>query len=557
MKGFMRILLALAMTASVGAVSADGGLDAVRADFDAVRPAEAAENCAEVMFSPGSGRDERRQAAALAALAYILADEPERCGDLAEMLEGDGDFAGSPALTVVRYLAGSLDDAEFAGKSSGWSRDWSLFGVLCRYVRLYRSGAGGDEIKPLAEKYLADSSILSSSWEAACRRRIVVWHGRAVANGRGDSSGLEPGMFSAPAGKEVAPEVSAIPPVEKKIIEIIDLYLSGAAAAAEERAAAAAAGDAGREAVFEALAGRGGWKPEDIFNLTSAQPSVWALACLGLFAREAALKPAGELDRAHMEYLVQNYFINLEYIDSKLVLARRPQAGRWRRWVASGFKNNEGMPEPVFASGSPVESDSDTTPEGGFNPAALAPEVLAGGRGRFSSRPRPADLTFDRGKMKSYIESLPEPADRKIELKRYNRMKSVKNNLIRIFERNPYRGVIKYKNRTLKGVVYMANDEILMIRKSKKSKKSKRVKWRDLDFSQYIEFVKYFAEMRLAADAPGVTAEERRENAADDYLSLAVLCDWFGRYGEALRFAAKAVELNPRLKKDAGVLLAP
>jgi tetratricopeptide (TPR) repeat protein len=334
---------------------------------------------------------------------------------------------------------------------------------------------------------------------------------------------------------------------------ITALYLAGDAAAAESaarEALTASAGDTAAEAVFGALAG-GGQAPEAVFKLNQDRPETWATACLGLFAREAAVKPRSKLDPPIMEYLIQNYLLNLPQLKSPSATRWRDAAPRWLEWVASGFKDHQGMTEPVFTTATPAAGHA---PDTGPDIAAITAGELAALRAGYARRPKPAGLDFERAEVVAYLKGLPTVADREAELARYNYIKGFKDQLVRIFERNHYEGLIKIKKRQERGVVCMANNDILMVKRSARAKKSQRVRWKDLEFSQYSDFISYYASMRLKIDAPNTTESDRMAEAAEDYLRLAVLCDWFDRYGEAIEYARKALALRPEIKDQANTL---
>jgi tetratricopeptide (TPR) repeat protein len=46
------------------------------------------------------------------------------------------------------------------------------------------------------------------------------------------------------------------------------------------------------------------------------------------------------------------------------------------------------------------------------------------------------------------------------------------------------------------------------------------------------------------------TAKKRLETAWE-YLRIAILCDWYGKYDQAVRFTRKAIAIDPKIQKDA------
>jgi len=206
------------------------------------------------------------------------------------------------------------------------------------------------------------------------------------------------------------------------------------------------------------------------------------------------------------------------------------------------------------------ENLKDLTPKKDFE--TLNPKEYSESRQAvYSKRPRPADLEFNREKVKAHVLALPKE-NRKSEIERYNRLKGIRDYLVRLLERTPYdskegvlfvnkNGNISKKN----GIVALANERYLILRTSSHSK-SRKIEWDELPIEQYERFFEFFASKRAAVSAaPGVSKEEINKNAAEDYITAAVMCDWYGRYEKALDFGGKALKLCPNLKPDVERLL--
>ncbi len=187
-------------------------------------------------------------------------------------------------------------------------------------------------------------------------------------------------------------------------------------------------------------------------------------------------------------------------------------------------------------------------------------EDFAASREVFKKRPQPSGLNFDDAAVAKYISSLPAELQKR-EGDRYGNIKKVKFYLISLFERNQYDGSMLLAKGAPKGkpvkrhlMVTMANEKFLVTKTSQQSKPV-RCGWGDLDFGQYPEFFEYFIAKKSAATGGNVSKADISRNVARDYLLLAMLCDWYGQYEEALDYARKSIESNPKIEGLANSLL--
>jgi tetratricopeptide (TPR) repeat protein len=327
--------------------------------------------------------------------------------------------------------------------------------------------------------------------------------------------------------------------------KIIGMYLAGDTASAKETAMEAAdkylvddskANDPA-VMVLDYLSGNATITVKLLAVGTEKTPGLWALASIAMFVRKVS---EGNSDAFELENNLQNYLTNFPKIKSAEIKKWKPQVELWEKWCKGEFAPVKGL-EPLFMkkcrSGEAVLA-------GNINDISL--EDFEKSRAAFAKRPKPNGMDFDRDVMVKYRESLKFENLQRAEVRRYNYIKDMKEYLVRIFERNPYSGRIQLRRSTVNGTVSMANHNVFLIR-SQGKKKSKSYKWQELKFDQYIEFFKYFANQRINKVAGNITKEQRYHDAAVDYLHLAVLCDWFGRYEEALTYARKAIKLDPSI----------
>lgn len=175
-------------------------------------------------------------------------------------------------------------------------------------------------------------------------------------------------------------------------------------------------------------------------------------------------------------------------------------------------------------------------------------------RKKFSYRPKPENMNFEREKIQSYINTLPTKEIKKIEIKRCNRVFKVKQYLLKLFTLNPYVGEIQPPNgKTFSGCVSMANEKTIGIR-PRGAEKSIQYKWDELGIEQYEKFFNYYAEQRLRSSGGAVSRKDSICFAAEDYLLFALLCDWLGKYDKAYEYAVKAAMTSPDIVPEVNEL---
>jgi len=176
---------------------------------------------------------------------------------------------------------------------------------------------------------------------------------------------------------------------------------------------------------------------------------------------------------------------------------------------------------------------------------------------RPDTRPRPADLDFSpfEAELNRYLAL--QPADvRAVEKKRIRMIRGVRDYLIRLMKYMPYPGsrlgVRLRDGRELRGDVPLCNDREIIVRRQDGRGRSEHIAWKDLAFEQYVQFLDYYARLRLSHENPdgrspgGQTATEARE-AAEDMFRIALLCDWYGEQKLAEKYADEAIRLAPDL----------
>ncbi|MEM4248256.1 MAG: serine/threonine-protein kinase, partial [Candidatus Nanoarchaeia archaeon] len=180
---------------------------------------------------------------------------------------------------------------------------------------------------------------------------------------------------------------------------------------------------------------------------------------------------------------------------------------------------------------------------------SLSPEWLKKNRKFAENRPRPANYSFNDKEVSEYLSSLEEDIAG-AEKNRLIQVSNIKQNICSWMMRTHFEdNEILLKNGTkLQGTV-MGNPKFISVRS--KHGEHKRLGWEELDFKEIVKIMKYYTDMRLNAyGGPVVDATQQKYECAMDYLRIALLCDWYGYYPEAVEFANKALNTDSRISGE-------
>lgn len=540
------------------------------------------EICKSIIGESEELNDDLCKAYIQTGIAYFLEDSEEMQGNISSLhslLEGYLAEAQDKskiegALAILAFLSGKSDETLLSNKIEKLENDWKASAVIAKYLVNVKNWADAKVLVKLTDEYFSLlSGFKTDCWATAWYPRLKLWN-KWILNGEGDKNSLE--KLIAQNGLESRKEREKAKNDEKYAIlsSIIQSYLKNEIKKAKNQSEEAIKKFSAEEnekmkpvlAILSLLAQKENPSFQDIFNMTKNDPQLWSLGALAFFVRYVSDK-----NKAEQNVLLQcldNYKNNSETGEL------HPEVGRWKervsvweKWCESGFKGNYDI-EPLLVAyskgGKPVASASETssvkTPSTGAsetNPdmpslADIKTEDFVLLREQYQKRPRPAGLLFKDEEIKKYLLTLPEQT-RKIEKKRYEQISKIREYLIRILERNPYPKGLKTKNGTVNGQVAMANESIVIVRSGKKNK---RFEWSELAFEQFESFLLYYAQQRLNTGGGGlVSKEESKKNAAQDFLLLAILCDWYGKYDSALKYGRKAASLDENIESSVSEFL--
>lgn len=324
---------------------------------------------------------------------------------------------------------------------------------------------------------------------------------------------------------------------------------------------------------------------QKIMDGSEKRPDAWALANVAIFAKN--LNDMEKPDKAVLGVNLENFFNSIDNVKSETVLQWKKNVRSWQEWADLSFQPMQGL-EPLPARKSLSSPGTDSAGETNLtteNDSAVAekedqPRADKGDQSgekdedsaafqsltaadrreihekKYKKRFMPQDFDFssENSSLQKYLSSLTDERIQKLEKLRVKLLSGVKPNLLATFERNPYTGRIKLKRSSTNGTIALANENTLIIRRGRNSRRRNQVSWTDLAPEQIFTFLEYYGDMRMKLSDGTVSAKERKEHAANQYLVAAILADWYGEYDDALRLARKAYRANPEIQKKTEVL---
>ena len=289
--------------------------------------------------------------------------------------------------------------------------------------------------------------------------------------------------------------------------------------------------------------------------MAQEEPGHQAMASLAVYLRSLYNKlPSSEWTGDWTEYL------NSKTAEGHWIIAWRKRASElWYRWIMMGQGNVTDL-EPLVAKS---KAKSLPAPASGSTPAGKTPPVAraAAGKGKVvqavegmtaatleskrafaKTRPRPDSFAFNKDDFVTYLAGIPDAA-KEAEKDRFECVSQLRSHLVKLFKANP-----QYQFEG--GKIALRSGEALQVSSIMPSQDQvtfnlqgggrKKVQWSEISLNQVIQFFESFAEKRSHIN-------EVAPDAANDYLAVAVFCDWYGKYEDSVKYAKKAVAV------DAGV----
>ncbi len=302
-------------------------------------------------------------------------------------------------------------------------------------------------------------------------------------------------------------------------------------------------------------------------RMTEEKPGHQAMARLAICLR------ALYNQRPSAEWTVDwNEYVNARIPEEHWTGAWRKRANeRWYRWLMMG-QGNPAELEPLVGKSkvkaSPPQSFSaapaaakEPRPSGDAGKAVPAVggttvAVLQGRRTFAAGRPKPDTLSFSQDDFMKYLSGIPD-AVKESEKARFECVSQTKQYIVKLFKLNPqYQfdgGNVALKSgETLRvSSIMLSQDTLTLILQDGGKKK---IQWAELALPQVLKFIEAFAEKKLQVSDPN-KKKSFAADAANDFLVAAVLSDWYGKYDESVKYAKKAIAVDPEVASKVEQLL--
>jgi DNA-directed RNA polymerase subunit RPC12/RpoP len=198
-----------------------------------------------------------------------------------------------------------------------------------------------------------------------------------------------------------------------------------------------------------------------------------------------------------------------------------------------------------------TELDTSTADEKNFskiNIAALTAEWLENDRKSFAGgRIRPSDYNFNMPACENYVASI-EESRRPSETVRLGQVAGMKNYLCSLTAKMSYNKSFQTSKGKIMSGPTMANPNYISVRIKNEYK---RVRWDELPPAELSKIIAYYADLRTRVSAGvAASASQQKKEAAQDYLRIAMLCDWYGDYAECVKYCEKAVSTDKEIERS-------
>jgi len=523
-------------------------------------------NCSELIMDEDNF-EQSSKAYALLSFGYLLkngSDVEDRIFGLLDLMSDK--VAKSSSGSIVSFLSGELKKESFLQKKKQFKPEWQELSLVALYLNGVKKGEKVQDLYKYYQEYKKNIVGLPNASFALCwRSRLPKWQ-MWIQSGKGKKNKLEKLIAdSSPSKKRNTSRENKAEKIEA-ISVVIREYLNNNADKAKKLAKTTKESYSDKDdslySLLDYLSGNKSISTDDLMSQNKKNASNWSISTIAMFAK--TLSDSAVVDKFKLYFYIDNYLANYNIIKGKKEIADwKPRVDVWKRWCDNNLKTDGLEIEPLLMAkskkgkGNTIAVNTETANETTLDITTVELKDFEEGRDEiYKKRPRPASMTFDDDKFKKYLLSLPEKLQ-KAEKLRYQTVKGIKHYLTRVLERSPFPKGIYLKGKGKKnGVIYMANENGLRFKKSTKSKKGKTYKWDQLAFAQYPACLSFYAKRRLGISAVGRTSKKKiKRDAANDYLALAIVCDWFGDYKKSLKYAKIAVKTYPKFKNSVSRLM--
>ena len=522
---------------------------------------ESAKNaCAEILFSTEDPADSAKVNVIISMLLFLNRnpDASERSLTIRSLMVDKENPDESNARAILGYLSKKLSGKKLLEQVKKMNPNWQATALVARYIRILNElGVKPKLLNQCIMKYMVVSEKLQpEDWGNVWKARIVLWH-NALQDKDGELTGFEPLIV------QVKEDALSGPIKEQLAIinQIINDLLQNRKREAERgiKKALASLGKNKKKPeniLFVKLLDYLSNKkidPKDLFKSTLQQPEFHLLTAIAVTVKKISDAKPGEIYKAQLMPYLNNYEKNLKTSKEPLILEWQPYVEKWKIWCSNDFPNTPSL-KPLFgvhsrafaiknreklAQQAALKLYSKLKRTTSLNRVSMSDYKKV--REIFKERPRPISMNFSSKAMQSYLTSLPPEVGRG-EAQRLSYMNSFKALMVKNLNFSQYRGKIQMQKKTVKGTVLKADNKFITI---KSSYGTRKYKWGEIKPEQYIAFEESYIKNNIGGKVNGRSGAFSSRDATEkvlirEYRILAIFCDWYGKYPEAIKFAKKA-----------------
>ncbi len=518
----------------------------------------AQEHCADLVFSTEDAGVSARANVVFSILQYlgrekVASSRAESTG----MFYKDSEIPEEEAAAkLLLYLGDEIKADELWAYMKKKSPDWRATAAIAGYVKsLNDSGPDPEKLNRYVKEYMdATGQMDAQSWGNIWTSRLATWQ-----------TALQKKDVKGDLEKLIAEEMNVDPSgsLRERVRTLSGIY--GLFLAGKRKEALAAAG----ESLGELESGKGGDAEayslilkylsgeniysQEIYEAAKSNPDMFVMGAVGAFIGEFVLDRDGDIHKSVLAAHLDNYISNSGNAELEEALAWKKRVENWKKWSLAGCPKQDGL-APLLSLHSRAIADKDrektalseasellSSLQSSVSLSEVALDDFKKVRHLFKGRPKPEDFDFESLDIQNHLEGMPFEA-RQGEWLRYRYMKTFKKKIVDMLDLYEYKGLILLKNKKLRGRVVQADKDTITV---KTDSSVNKYKWSEFRFEQIPLFVDYYLNskaMRIEGKGNNIfsTKIERIREHYSKNLMLAIMCDWYGKYEESLKYGGAA-----------------
>jgi hypothetical protein len=521
---------------------------------------KAEEYCAETIFSTESLAEGARANTIMSIILFLEMnpDAESRSASIREFLVDSEDPDEKNATLILSYISGKLSANKLAAAIKESDPNWQATAFAAIYVKYLKdSGVNPEQLNKCVKKYMSISENLESgSWGNTWKNRLITWH-NSFQDPTSDTSDLEPLIVKVKEDLLNGPIKDQLATINEVIKELLKNHKIEATRAIKKAITELGSKKNKPEnkaylSILNYLDGKS-TKTKDLYQATIKDPELFLITSIAVFTKQLSTAKPGEIYKGAFIAYLKNFSKNIENSKQDLVTEWKPKVEKWEKWCSDDFPLSTSL-APLLALHSRAIAEKNKKALALKDALRLYEKIkfyksfsqlsmkdYKKVRELFKNRPRPASMDFSTPDIKEYVQSLPMEIQQG-EWRRIRYMQVFKKDLVENLNFSHYKGNIKMQKKTVKGKILKADSQYIVIQ-SKYGKKKYR--WGDLKPEQYILFTESYIKNNIGGKVGGRTNVFSSKDATakvltKEYRKLAILCDWFGKYSDAIKYGKKA-----------------